>query len=481
MAEVFLAEQTSLGRQVALKVLNSDLASDPAYVQRFDREARAAAALVHASIVQIYEVGQDDGVHFIAQEYVPGRNLGDVIRREGRIRPGRALAIIRQVAGALHKAAEHGIVHRDIKPENILLTQSGEVKVADFGLARGVTAKHATDLTQVGITMGTPLYMSPEQIEGRPLDGRSDIYSLGVTAYHMLSGEPPFAGDTPLSVAVQHLNERPPSLESATGDVPAGLARVVHSMIEKKPDARPATPAALLGELRTLAAVAAEQGWGSGVEDWSAAELSAIAGPPSLATARLGDLMKANSRIGAPRYSYVKWLGLAAACLLVGIGLARLARPPALLADVQSGPPRRDTVNAQIYNAATADTEAAWMAIERYHPDADAYSRELATEGLVRFYLFRRREFEKAVPILEQLAERSPSDSWSHAFAYAGLTIAYTGMGRPDAASTAIEQITPEVRGTLAERDPRLDDMLRATLDVLYQKSTPPPFDGSSD
>jgi serine/threonine protein kinase len=193
MAEVYLAQQLSLGRQVALKVLNADLARDPNYVRRFHHEARAAAALVHAGIVQIYEVGQDDGVHYIAQEYVAGRNLGELIRSRGALDPRLSLDILRQVTGALSKAASVGIVHRDIKPENIMLARSGEVKVADFGLAR-VQGDGGANLTQVGITMGTPLYMSPEQIEGRELDSRSDIYSLGVTAFHMLAGGPPGCG-----------------------------------------------------------------------------------------------------------------------------------------------------------------------------------------------------------------------------------------------------------------------------------------------
>jgi len=188
MAEVYLAEQVSLGRQVAFKVLRSTLATDAIYVQRFHHEARAAAQLVHANIVQIYEVGCHDGIHFIAQEYVQGANLAELLARRGPPELAKVLAVVRQVASALHKAAEHGIVHRDIKPENIMLASSGEVKVADFGLARLYSREETTNLTQVGVTMGTPLYMSPEQVEGRALDSRSDIYALGVTTYQMLTG-----------------------------------------------------------------------------------------------------------------------------------------------------------------------------------------------------------------------------------------------------------------------------------------------------
>ena len=167
MAQVYLAEQQSLSRQVALKVLHAQLADDASYVQRFLNEARAAASLVHPNIVQIYEVGNAAGVHFIAQEYVQGQNLAQVMQRGGTLLPGLVLEVLRQVVSALCKAQELEIVHRDLKPENILLSPSGEVKVADFGLARVLNSQSKT-LTQVGVTMGTPLYMSPEQVEGRP-------------------------------------------------------------------------------------------------------------------------------------------------------------------------------------------------------------------------------------------------------------------------------------------------------------------------
>src|SRR4051794_20684891 len=260
MAEVYLAQQLSLSRQVALKVLNEELARDPNYVRRFQHEARAAAALVHAGIVQIYEVGEDHGVHYIAQEYVTGRNLGEVTRSTGSLSPQLTLDILRQVTAALGKASSEGIVHRDIKPENILLARSGEVKVADFGLAR-VQGDGGANFTQIGVTMGTPLYMSPEQIEGHALDSRSDIYSLGVTAYHMLAGQPPFTGDTPLSVAIQHLNSVPPPLASRRPDVPPRLAQVVERMMAKKPSERFGDPAELLAELHAVASEGAQEGW----------------------------------------------------------------------------------------------------------------------------------------------------------------------------------------------------------------------------
>jgi len=170
MAEVYLAEQGSLRRQVAIKVLKSDLAKDETYVKRFHNEAQAAASLVHANIVQIHEVGCLDGIHYIAQEYVRGQNLREWMARRGPPDLRMTVTIMRQVAAALHKAAGQGIVHRDIKPENIMLARTGEVKVADFGLARLAGDGAALNLTQVGVTMGTPLYMSPEQVEGRPLD-----------------------------------------------------------------------------------------------------------------------------------------------------------------------------------------------------------------------------------------------------------------------------------------------------------------------
>ncbi|MBW3540812.1 MAG: protein kinase, partial [Planctomycetes bacterium] len=214
MAEVYLAEQTTLGRKVAVKVLRPELLQNTGSVMlaRFEREAKAAAALAHPNIVQVYVIGQEDSLHYIAQEYVQGMNLREYLRRKGPPDAGVAVHLMRQVAAALEKAGEAGVVHRDIKPENILITSKGRVKVADFGLAQLTRPGEHVSLTQPNVTMGTPLYMSPEQVGGKPLDQRSDLYSLGVTFYHLLTGHTPFRGETALTVAVQHLNEEPPPL-----------------------------------------------------------------------------------------------------------------------------------------------------------------------------------------------------------------------------------------------------------------------------
>lgn len=253
MAEVYLAEQTSLNRRVAVKVLNRDLQTDDVHLKRFQQEAIAAGGLNHPNIVQVYMVGGADGYHYIAQEYVPGLNLRQYVKRKGPPEVPLAVHIMRQAASALAAAGDAGIVHRDIKPENILLTRKGNVKVADFGLAQLSLGGEHMQLTREGVTMGTPLYMSPEQVNGRKLDPRSDIYSLGVTCYHLLCGHPPFQGETGMGIAVQHLNETPEPLAIRRGDLPAGLCDIVHRMMAKEPDERPSDARTIVKELRNLA------------------------------------------------------------------------------------------------------------------------------------------------------------------------------------------------------------------------------------
>ncbi len=273
-SDVFLAKQNSLGRNVALKILKDDLSQDETYVRRFIHEARAAAKLEHPNVVRIYEVGEltDDSAvkrrwfltkkgrsqskiyRFIAQEYVAGLSLAQYLHRNGPLSIDQTFAAMEQVACALKRASDFKLIHRDVKPENIILDSSGVVHVVDFGLARPSEANDATwtdvSLTRTGVALGTPLYMSPEQARGQKVDSRSDVYSLGVTAYHMLIGDVPFRGESPLAVVLKHLNEKPRPIRELRPDAPEALARLVERMLAKNPDDRPSSPASLLQELR---------------------------------------------------------------------------------------------------------------------------------------------------------------------------------------------------------------------------------------
>ncbi len=470
MADVYLAEQRSLGRQVALKVLRVELARDASYVQRFSNEARAAASLVHPNIIQIYEVGKEADIHFIAQEYVPGKNLAQLLRRDGAFRPGLVLDILRQVVSALCKAHELRIVHRDLKPENIMLSHSGEVKVADFGLARAMNADVET-LTQIGVAMGTPLYMSPEQIEGRPVDARSDIYSLGVTCYHLLSGIPPHTGDTALAIAVQHLNSTPKPLATVRSDVSERLSAVVHWMFAKQPDQRPANPNELLSELRELAAEAARDGWADGPESWSLVERTATQGSSSGVNAQLGSLMKASAQLQVGGWRWGRVLLGVTAALLLGITLGAVSRPQFYLA----GPsrvlavPKRSSAWAQLYHAKLSESEAAWLAVEREFPQASPYLHQLAKQGLVRHYLIAKGEPNKALPVLQELRRLAISEKSRplEAFVMAGECIANQQLGRVSEAQKAKGQLTADMRDELRSSESQLYDMLQTSLEKL--------------
>ncbi len=254
MADVYLAEQQSLSRQVAVKVLRRETAARPTAVSRFNQEARAAAALVHGNIVQIHEVACVDGLHFLAEEYVAGPTLRAWLAERGPLDARQALSVLLQVGSALERAGASGVVHRDIKPENLLVTPAGEVKVADFGLARVLAAAEALDLTSEGTALGTPLYMSPEQAAGESVDARSDLYSLGATIYHLVAGRPPFGGATSLAVAIAHLREPHPPLAGVRDDLPAGLVAIVDRLLAKAPGERFQTPGELLQALEAIEA-----------------------------------------------------------------------------------------------------------------------------------------------------------------------------------------------------------------------------------
>lgn len=228
MAVVYKAHEESLNRVVALKVIAQHLSDNPQFITRFQREAQAAAQLSHPNIVQIYAIGEDDGVHYFAMEYVKGRSLGDIIEEEGFLTAGRALPIIEQAAEALAVAHDAGIVHRDIKPANIMLDEAGRVKVADFGIAQMSTE---TRMTQSGMLVGTPEYISPEQCHAEKLDGRSDIYALGVTLYQLLSGRTPFNADTPAALVLQIVEGPVPQVGELNPTIPSDVQEIVRKMM----------------------------------------------------------------------------------------------------------------------------------------------------------------------------------------------------------------------------------------------------------
>lgn len=248
MGEVYLARQLSLNRPVALKVLRPDLLTKQNYLSRFEAEATAVAKLNHPNIVHIYTLGETEGVRFIAMEYVQGTNLREYIKKKGALDYPVALSIMKQAAVAVGAAGEIGLIHRDIKPENLLLTRKGQVKVADFGLCRDLDAERM-NLTQTGVTMGTPAYMSPEQAQGLALDHRSDLYSLGVTFYYMLAGVTPFRAETPIAMALKHVKDVPVSLAVHRPDISPALDRLVLKLMAKSPADRYQSAAELLRDL----------------------------------------------------------------------------------------------------------------------------------------------------------------------------------------------------------------------------------------
>ncbi len=235
MAEVYRGRDTRLGRDVAVKILRTELAADPTFIARFRREAQAAASLNHPHIVAVYDTGEDGGVPYIVMEYVEGKTLRDVLRTEGRMLPHRALETVADVCSALEYSHVAGIVHRDIKPANVMLTSNGTVKVMDFGIARATTSN---TMTQTAAVLGTAQYLSPEQARGEHVDARSDVYSTGCLLYELLTHTPPFSGDSPVAVAYQHVREDPELPSRRAPGLDASLDAVVLKAMAKNPGNR---------------------------------------------------------------------------------------------------------------------------------------------------------------------------------------------------------------------------------------------------
>ena len=472
MADVYLAQQATLGRRVAIKVLKSHLAANPMYIKRFQREARAAASLIHANIVQIYEVGNIDQVYYIAQEYVEGLNLSQWVARHGAPDLRTALLVMSQVAAALAKAGQHGIVHRDIKPENIMLTADGELKVADFGLARITRSGEETSLTEEGMTMGTPLYMSPEQVEGRPLDPRSDIYSFGVTCYQMLAGVPPFSGSTALGIAVGHLKRVPDPLEKHRPDLPITLCRAVHKMLAKTPEARYRSALELLRDLRRLEVAYLSEDERSrfpmDMDSIPSEPPSVSDGPP---TQRLDSLMKTLAMPTGERKPWKKWVLATIVAFSSGVLAAMLlSREPFLLADAKgSRPPvpKQPSAVRQWLYASDLGTERGWKSVIEYYPNQGCWTNH-AKEQLAYLY-FNEGNTAQAHRTLADLA--TLEDTQFRSFGLAGQCVLWTLEGRQREADAAFERLWP-IRDKL--QDPRMRQTFQYILRTHSQR---PPVD----
>jgi serine/threonine-protein kinase len=387
-------------------------------------------------------------------------NLRQWIVRHGTADLRLSLMIMRQVAAALAKAAEQGVVHRDIKPENIMLMASGEVKVADFGLARLADTSDGVDLTQTGITLGTPLYMSPEQVEGRSLDPRSDLYSLGATCYQMLTGAPPFEGETALSVAVQHLKKEPEPLSSRRPDLPDAFCRIIHRLLAKSADDRYPSARELLSDLRQVQQALLGEDWPVEISGW---ESTSVATPSSArleATQRLQAVMRASPPQPRGRSGWAFWLmGVLAASLLGALAAYWTTVDRSLLADVANRPrqvPRQASVAAQFLYASQVGTEETWRAVIDYFPEKRSWVCH-AKQKLAGICLKEDND-QEAMKIFKEFASLDASEPELRAYGLAGeCWILTTKQHKYHESANLLQELLP-IRSKL--EDPLMGKML---------------------
>ena len=423
MAEVWLAEQTSLRRQVAIKVMRPDIQADETCRRRFEQEALATAGLNHPNIVQVYAVGESNGVRYIAQEYVAGMNMRDYILKKGPPTAHIALHLLKQVASALQAAADKGIVHRDIKPENILLTRKGVAKVVDFGLAQ-LAQGGDLRLTQAGMTMGTPLYMSPEQVQGSKVDHRSDLYSLGATFYHLLAGRPPFRGETALAVAFHQVHTPSPSLTDSRPDLSPSVCRLVQRLLAKKPDERFPSAESLLQDLREL-----EKRGESDSEVAMPVDSMTIKHSGRPIQSRWHEWSMWLRPTAHPFAAFAFW-GVLLATVAATIGAQSVRRSPTginsrngKLAHVR----RELTVEQQLEVAHRTNTDDAWWAVLNYFPGNTSEAHIARQELIPR--LFQQQRFAEAERLCSEVlaANNAPESATATAWAGKALRLALTG------------------------------------------------------
>ncbi len=331
MAEVFLAEDQQLGRKLALKLLYQRFAEDPGFVERFRREAQAAAGLQHPNVVGVYDRGAWDGTYYIAMEYVPGRTLKQVISEEAPVEPVRAIHLVEEILKAVRFAHRRGVIHRDLKPHNVIVDESDHAKVTDFGIARA----GASDMTETGSILGTAQYLSPEQAQGLAVSPSSDLYSVGVTLYELLTGRVPFDAEAAVTVAIKHVSEAPVAPRTLNPAIPTALDQVVLWSLNKNPADRPADADEFLAALNHARAAIV-----SGTAPETTAALTAVAiqaapaagspPPTALAAAPPVTVEQAHGNgTGAPlgpapppRRRREQWLWLGLVALLLGAAIA---------------------------------------------------------------------------------------------------------------------------------------------------------------
>ena len=385
MAQVFLARDGVLERDVAVKVLREQYAEDEEFVERFRREALGVASLSHPNVVQVYDRGvSEDGRYYIAMEYVPGGTLKDRIVRHGPLPPDTALAVAVQAAEALGAAHERGLIHRDVKPQNVLVTASGDVKVADFGIAR---AAAADVISATSVVLGTARYMSPEQAMGREVGPPSDLYSLGVVLYEMLTGEVPFAADTPVATSMKHVNDPPRPPREIREEIPEEINAVVLKLLAKDPGARYASAAALVTDLGRAAGGLAPAG-----QTGREAQTAPLRPAPGVPV----------SGGRGPRRRLARLLVPLALLALVGaVGWGLLAGPNVgdILGSLE-GVPNRARAGAEKIDRAVSPSDVKVPDVEEL--DEAAARKRLDEAGLGTAVESRRSEEESAGQVLEQ-------------------------------------------------------------------------------